>query len=472
MLFTQPVFFVFAFVVLGLHWWVLRTNRSRKYLLLAASYVFYGWWDPRFLSLIILSTLIDYVAALRIEAAGSSPARQRWMIMSLCSNLGMLAIFKYANFFVDSLQEGMAGFGVELSDTTLNIVLPVGISFFTFQTLSYTIDVYRGTLAPRRNLGDVALFVAFFPQLVAGPIVRAADFLPQLDTVRIRTTIPWRAACTLFLIGFFKKAVVADTLGPEVDKVFADPGAYDSFSVALAVLGYAAQIYCDFSGYSDMAIAMAMMLGYRLGANFDFPYFSPSIETFWRRWHISLSSWLRDYLYISLGGNRRGIRITYRNLMLTMVLGGLWHGAGWTFVVWGTLHGAALAANKYWADRRRHVGRAPMASPGVTIATTLATFVFVCFAWVFFRATSFANAWDVLAGLVDVGGASTASLSGWVAVYLVVAGVLHWFAYRRTFTDALNGLDVDRWAMAMGAVSVLVLAMRPLGASPFIYFQF
>lgn len=472
MLFTQPIFFVFFALVLVLHWYVLRTNRSRKWMLLIASYIFYGWWDPRFLSLIILSTFVDHLAATRIHRSDDDAIRKRWMIMSLVSNLGMLGIFKYANFFADSLQDAMNSLGADVSSTTLNIVLPVGISFFTFQTLSYTIDVYRRTLEPREDLLDVAVFVAFFPQLVAGPIVRASHFLPQLDTIRERASVPWRAALTLFFVGFFKKAVVADTVGAEVDKLFADPEAYDALSIVLGVFGYAAQIYCDFSGYSDMAIAVAMMLGYSLGDNFDFPYFSPSIEVFWRRWHISLSSWLRDYLYISLGGNRGGIRITYRNLLLTMVLGGLWHGAGWTFVVWGTLHGLALAGNKYWADRRRQTGRAPMSGPWVTAGTTFATFMFVCICWIFFRAATFGDAWAVLTNFVTFQGDGVQQISRWMIAYLGVGAVMHWFAYQRTFKLSIERLTVEQYAATMGVAAAVVLALRPLGASPFIYFQF
>ncbi|MEM9134686.1 MAG: MBOAT family O-acyltransferase [Actinomycetota bacterium] len=468
MLFTQPIFFAFLAVVLALQWVVLPRNQARKVMLLLASYVFYAAWDVRFLSLIILSTLVDHVAATRIAAADDPGTRRRWLLLSLVVNLGMLGIFKYLGFFADSLQDLIGAFGGEVSDVTLNITLPVGISFFTFQTLSYTIDVYRGSLEPRKSLLDVAVFVAFFPQLVAGPIVRASHFLPQLDTTRRLADVAWRPALTLFLVGFFKKAVVADTIGAEVDKLFADPAAFGWLATVGGVLGYAVQIYGDFSGYSDMAIATAMMLGYSLGENFNFPYFSRSIDDFWRRWHISLSSWLRDYLYIPLGGNRGSELATYRNLLLTMLLGGLWHGAAWTFVAWGALHGGALALHRWWT---RGLGRRAGDSPVANAAAIAGTFVFVVLVWIPFRAVTFGDMTQVLTNLVGLGDGAQ-GLSPWLAVYLAGAAVLHALAYQGRAAKLPDTLPAPQYAAVLGVAAALALALRPLGSSPFIYFQF
>lgn len=342
MIFTEFRFFVFAAIVLAIYW-AIPTDKYRKGWLLLVSYFFYGMWDWRFLSLIFLSTGVDYAVGLAMEAQ-SDEKKKRWLlILSLAVNLGVLGYFKYWNFFVDSFADAAGSMGLTVDPILLDIILPVGISFYTFQTLSYTLDIYRGSLRATRSLLDFSLFVAFFPQLVAGPIVRARDFLHQLDRKRAWAEVDLRWALTLFLLGFFKKACVADNLAPYVDGFFENPALYGTIDSWLATLMYSAQIYCDFSGYSDMAIAMAGLMGYRLTENFNAPYFASDIADFWRRWHISLSSWLRDYLYISLGGNRGGQLRTYRNLILTMLLGGLWHGASWNFVLWGAIHGVSLA---------------------------------------------------------------------------------------------------------------------------------
>lgn len=469
MLFVEARFFAFFALVMLIHWALLRRNDHRKLFLLVASYAFYAAWDWRFLGLIVLSTLVDHTVAQRIAASSAHAARRRWLLVSLVVNLGMLGVFKYANFFVDSLQDTLNALGVEISDTTLNITLPVGISFYTFQTLSYTFDVYRGTLEPRRRLLDVATFVAFFPQLVAGPIVRAKEFLPQLETPRRWSDIPWRRAATLVVVGFVKKAVVADTLAAEVDLVFADPTGHSTLGVAQGVAMYSAQIYCDFSGYSDMAIGIALMFGYALGENFRWPYLSASITDFWRRWHISLSSWLRDYLYISLGGNRRGPTRTQINLMITMLLGGLWHGASWTFVVWGGLHGGALIAHRWWQRIRPEASSLPNGlSHGASVA---ATFLFVSLAWVFFRAPDFSNAADVLGRLVAFEGTGS-TISTTSTALLLFAAVGHWFTGRGTPQQAAARLADPTYAAVLGVWAGLAIAMVPVGTRPFIYFQF
>ena len=339
MLFPTVTFAIFLTLVLGAHTVLLGRPRAWKATMLAASYVFYAWWDWRFLTLIWLSTAVDFVAGRALMASASPTRRRLLLVLSLATNLGMLGFFKYADFFVESFVNLMADLGLAVSAQPLGIILPVGISFYTFQTMSYSIDIYRGRLEPTESLLDFALFVGFFPQLVAGPIVRARDFLAQLATDD-RTPIDTGRSLRLILGGLFKKIVIADVLATElVDGVFANPGGATGLETLLAIYGYALQIYGDFSGYSDIAIGIALLLGFRFGDNFDQPYRAASLQEFWRRWHISLSSWLRDYLYVSLGGSRRGRLLTYRNLLITMLLGGLWHGAGWTFVVWGALHG-------------------------------------------------------------------------------------------------------------------------------------
>ncbi|MEM8934739.1 MAG: MBOAT family O-acyltransferase, partial [Acidobacteriota bacterium] len=408
MLFVEPLFFLFFAVVFAVSWSVPR-DRPRKAVLLAASYLFYAGWDWRFLGLILLSTAVDFVVSRAIHAAPErSSARRRWLVLSLVTNLGILATFKYLGFFVDSARAGLHALGVTVADPALSIVLPVGISFYTFQTLSYTIDVFRGRLDPVRNVLDFALFVAFFPQLVAGPIVRAAHFLPQLARRPRLGEVAGRRWLTLFLIGFVKKACVADGVAPHVEQVFSAPDAFAASAVWLAVALYAIQIYCDFSGYSDMAIACAGLLGYDLGPNFRFPYLASSVADFWRRWHISLSTWLRDYLYIPLGGSRGTRWATTRNLMLTMLLGGLWHGAAWTFVAWGALHGVALAVHRGW--RRLVEQRVPTITlPPVvtrTASTALTLWVVAC-GWILFRAESFGDAGVLLKAFVLGRGAGT-----------------------------------------------------------------
>ena len=381
----------------------------------------------------------------------------------------MLGFFKYFNFFAESAAALMATLGIEVSQTTLAITLPVGISFHTFQTLSYTIDVYRGKLQPRTQLLDVALFVAFFPQLVAGPIVRAANFLPQLDSARKLSQVRVRACLALFLSGFVKKAVVADNVAPFVDQVFAAPALYDAFALVTGVCLYALQIYCDFSGYSDMAIAVAGLLGFALPVNFRTPYLAASITDFWRRWHISLSSWLRDYLYIPLGGNRGGRLATHRNLMLTMLLGGLWHGAAWNFIVWGFLHGLALALEREW---RRTTLSGLLSGRMATAAGLAVTLCWVLVAWVFFRAPDFATASVYLGRIVTLEQGSALLEPAWLwavfPCFLVVEAVQRRWDVLQRFSQ----LPAPVFSSAFGAAMALAVAFVPTGYRPFIYFQF
>ena len=350
MIFSQIEYLFFFVLVFGIYW--MTPRRRRVWILLIASCVFYGSWNVRYLALIWASTLVDFVAAGRMYRAERAAVRARWLLASLVANLGALAVFKYYGFFTESLAAMLEAVGIAVHMPSLELLLPVGISFYTFQSMSYTIDVWRGRRAPETGLVYFATYVSFFPQLVAGPIVRSDELIPQLRAPPPLSVSKVKRGGKLFLWGLIKKNIFADLVAVKcVDVIFANPAAFDTPTLWLGALGYSLQIYADFSGYTDMARGSALMLGYELPENFRTPYLSRSLTEFWRRWHMSLSTWLRDYLYISLGGNRGGRTKTYRNLMLTMLLGGLWHGAAWTFVVWGALHGGGLALHRLWRTR-------------------------------------------------------------------------------------------------------------------------
>jgi alginate O-acetyltransferase complex protein AlgI len=469
MLFVQPIYLVF-FVIVFTAYWSIRSNRRRKALLLLASYIFYGAWDWRFLSLIWVSTMVDYLVGLQLGRTAAAQPRRLLLALSLVVNLGLLGFFKYFHFFVDSFTDLVNALGLPPpGPTTLNIILPVGISFYTFQTLSYTIDIYRGKLEPTRDLLDLSLFVGFFPQLVAGPIVRAADFLPQLESRRLFSSVDVRWALVLFLVGFFKKVCVSDNIAPAIDAYFANPQEYTAVSAMVAIALYAIQIYCDFSGYSDMAIASAALLGYRLCLNFDFPLLAPNITEFWRRWHISLSTWLKDYLYISLGGNRKGPRRTMFNVMGTMVLGGLWHGAAWTFVIFGMLHGMALLIHRGWVLL---VGERFRSSRGWSLLCCPITFYWFCLTLIFFRAQSFSQAWITCRSclLFESPGTEQLALS-WLCLAALLL-LVHWISYRRFVTEWWRRGPDWAFACGLGLVVALIMTLVPTTTQPFIYFQF
>lgn len=353
MLFNSPTYVWFLPVVVVVYW-MLR-HRYRWALLLIASYYFYGSWDPRFLSLIVLSTMVDYVAALRMAATESDSGKKRWLWFSLLVNLSVLGVFKYANFFVDSAIVALDASGLSVPDFYVRIGVPVGISFYTFQTLSYTIDVYRGRLQPERHLGRFAVYVAFFPQLVAGPIERATSLLPQFVT-RARIGLEdVQHGINRIAYGFFKKIVVADHLAVYVGNVFNDVAQAQALSIAIGTVFFAIQVYCDFSGYSDIAIGSARLFGIRLMNNFDRPYLVHSLRGYWRKWHISLSTWVRDYVYIPLGGSRSGLWQTAFNLVLSFTLVGLWHGPRWTYVLFGFCHGSYMTLERLARKRSEHL---------------------------------------------------------------------------------------------------------------------
>lgn len=464
MTFNSAEYGVFLLVVLAVYWQLPR--RPQNLLLIGASYLFYGWWDPRFLVLLAASTLIDFGVGLRMAASSSDTARRRWLAGALTANLGILGFFKYWGFFTDSAVEVVDRLGLHWTAPALHVVLPVGISFYTFQSMSYAIDVYRRRVEPCRSLLDYATFVSFFPQLVAGPIERAGHMLPQYERTRRRPALDEvGAALSLILVGLFRKVVIADTMAPIVAAGYA-PGASGGAAL-LAFYAFALQIYGDFAGYSAIARGSARLLGVELMINFDAPYLSASPTEFWRRWHISLSSWLRDYLYVPLGGNRRGPRRQHVNLMIVMLVGGLWHGASWTFVVWGAIHGGLLVAHRAWSGRR----------PDPVARTwpwrVLLTFHAVCVAWIFFRARSFGEAGDVIQAIAS--GPATGLVA--TSVQLVVLAGLATLALDLLVARGRDEARLATWTpvrqgLAAGALLVGLVVFAGATPVPFIYFQF
>ena len=459
-------FFLFCLVIYQIFY---RNQKARSIYLLIVSLFFYYKSSGIYFLLIVLSSLIDFNAGKWIAQTSSSSKKKILMILSIVTNFGLLGYFKYTNFFFDFLNDINAG-TFEAAD----IFLPVGISFFTFQSLSYTIDIYRGKLDPEESFTDFLFFVSFFPQLVAGPIVRAKEFLPQIRKKLFVSNADVGKAVYLIAAGLFKKAVIADYISINfVDRIFEMPTRYTGFENLMGLYGYALQIYCDFSGYSDMAIGLALLLGFKLPVNFDSPYQSASITEFWRRWHISLSAWLKDYLYISLGGNRKGKILQYRNLLLTMLLGGLWHGAAWRFVVWGGIHGLALAFEKMinlpaWVGKNKFT----------RIFGVLLTFHIVCLCWIFFRAESFAIGMEMINQILFFfhGEVFTQFIVGYPAVFaFLVAGFILHFVPRSAElkTEALVGkLPTAGKAILLIMVIWLVIQVKSSDIQPFIYFQF
>ena len=457
------VFFVIVFI---LSWALMPHPRAWRPFILVASYVFYGWVDWRWVLLLVGSSLVNTVAAQVIARTPSQQTRKRALIAAIVFDLGLLCVFKYLGFFVTEMDDALDTIGLGSPLPLVQVVLPIGISFFTFQAISYVVDVYREE-TKAASLGDVAILQAFFPHLVAGPIVRANELLPQLRTPRDPREV--LAGPGLFLIagGLVKKTVIADELARNVvDPVFNDPGAHSGLEVLLAIYGFAAQIYCDFSGYTDMAIGTALLLGFVLPQNFNRPYLASSLQEFWRRWHMTLSRWLRDYLYIPLGGSRDGPRRTYRNLMLTMLLGGLWHGAAWTFVIWGGIHGGALSAER-WARERWQGFHMP------TWAGWFITFHVVCLAWVFFRSPDLSTAFEML-GQVTAGGPSPLVTLPMVFLTVVAIAIQ---AVPTRFWERGEAWLVTRPVAAQGvALGLLIVAADAAvgqeGVAPFIYYQF
>ena len=460
------LFLVFYFVYIL----TLKTHRLRIAYVVLFSLFFYYKSSGIFFLLLIFSSVLDYVIAKLIYDERDKFYRKLYLIISLLVNLGLLGYFKYTNFFIDNVNLAFdADFKFQ------DIILPVGISFYTFQTLSYTIDVYRKELEPTKSFMDFLFFVSFFPQLVAGPIVRASDFIPQIYKRLKLTKEEFNAALFLIIGGLLKKAVISDYISINfVDRVFDAPNSYTSFENLMASYGYAIQIYCDFSGYSDMAIGLALLMGFWLPPNFRTPYQSASITEFWRRWHISLSTWLRDYLYISLGGNRGGKFKTYINLFLTMLLGGLWHGASWKFVLWGVLHGSALAFERFFGN----LIKLPKNYFVKTIQILL-TFHFVAFCWLFFRAKDFSTALQLISNIGEL----TFDWKQWLVIIqgyqnvflLILIGFVWHFLPNRVIQflqKAFGSLPLIGKAIVLAFVFWIVYATASAGPQPFIYFQF
>ena len=464
--FNYLVFFILVFVF----YWIINGNyKWQNILLLISSYIFYAWWDWRFLSLIIFSSFLDYYVALNLYSSITPKKRERWLLVSLFSNLGLLAIFKYYNFFAESFADSMKMLGWEVDNLTLNIILPVGISFYTFQTLSYTIDIYRKQFMPTKNIISFLTYVAFFPQLVAGPIERASNLLPQIEGNRVFREKWFKDGLFQISIGLFRKIVIADNLGKYVDVVYANSEIHNSSTLLLGTFFYAFQIYYDFAGYSDIAIGSAKLLGFQFNQNFNFPYFSKSITEFWRRWHMSLSYWLRDYLYISLGGNRKGIKITYRNLMITMLLGGLWHGSSWNFIIWGGIHGIALSIEKFVFSNRKNLH--------FNYIGYFYTFSIVLISWVFFRAQDLESAFGIVHTILKfnfikpfIGNINTIAVS----VSMLSLGIFfdfYLFKADKQLEDFANNLNHVRLVVFISII-ILLMSLFYATSNNFIYFQF
>jgi alginate O-acetyltransferase complex protein AlgI len=473
MLFHTPSFAIFLTVLLALLA-LVRHVGARKFILLAVSYLFYMWWKPVFVLPLLATTIIDYLVARRLEIESRPRQRRGLLIFSLVANLGLLAYFKYRDFFIVNAVTFARELGFDFSPALAGVILPVGISFYTFHTTSYTIDVYRREIPACRSLREFALFITFFPVLVAGPILRAKQFLPELQRP-VQLTLS-RAVVFLFVRGLGKKVVVADNLAPFVDQIFADPTHWPSALIWTATIAFSIQIYCDFSGYSDMARALAMIFGYNIPLNFDRPYFAQSPAEFWRRWHISLSTWLRDYLYIPLGGSRRGILVTCRNLMITMFLGGLWHGAAWNFVLWGCLHGLMLCAQRLYGSLR------PISPSGGKRARPFLSWAAlqygILLTWITFRVTNTSKMvvalekfvmFDFRGGLFDAGPANV----GFVLFLMAAFWSLHVISMRiGDLEQHLAKLPIPAAAAACVFLLTLFAIFWPLDRTPFIYFQF
>ena len=488
MLFNTPefiVFFIFVIAVIS----CLKFKRFQHLFLVGTSYFFFYFSNNFLITLLIYSTLLDFYLGKAIFNAKDKQTKKLLLIVSLAGNLGLLGFFKYVNFMIAEVNEIVKYFGGSHIES-LEIILPIGISFYTFQTISYTVDIYRGKLTPSESFWEFALFVSFFPQLVAGPILRASHFLPQLRekltkgnlTSRLRTiTIhhsSLRFGITLMAIGFFKKMFFADNISPMVNEIFSVPLGLESFSIIIGAIGFGVQIYCDFSGYSDIAIGAAIILGFHIPANFNKPYFATSPIDFWRRWHISLSTWLRDYLYIPLGGNRKSNSRTYINLFTVMIIGGLWHGASWNFLIWGALHGGYLAIHKIIVKKFPSLEDSKLLrSRKIKIISILVTQYFIFLAWLAFRVEDINALPYVLYKYVIWDFATDATvqiiLHNKLPLLLIVGFfILNYISYKRDITKKLSELKIRYWVLILFGMMTLILLFYDPFPEEFIYFRF
>lgn len=481
MLFNSWTFWLFFSIVLPLYW--LLPHKAQNRMLLLASYVFYGWWDWRFLPLILFSTAMDYYLGLWVAKADSPRTRKFCIVVSVSLNLFLLGIFKYYGFFSRELMHLLSSLGIPASLPVLNVILPVGISFYTFQSMSYVLDIYRGIGIPARNIADFALYVAFFPHLVAGPIMRSglraveaggAGLLKQIVVPRHYRDGDFQQGLYLIVLGLFKKVVVGDNMAIVVNTIFrADPSSLSGLECLAGIYAFAFQIYADFSGYSSIAQGLARWMGIDLMTNFRMPYFAVSPSDFWRRWHISLSTWLRDYVYVSFGGSRGTDRQTYRNLMLTMLLGGIWHGANWTFIVWGAFHGALLCAYRWLDEPNRNKTLADF-SPLHAAWRVFLMFQFVCFGWLLFRAESLSQVWAMMVAIATRPTLTPLALSA-LALPCFYALPLLLFEFWLERCKDLRALVAAPWlprGLAYAYCTLMLVYFRAPIAHEFIYFQF
>lgn len=483
MLFNSLDFFIFLPIVFVLYWFVLNKHyKLQNYLLLVASYFFYACWDYRFLFLLIFSTVLDYYTGLKIYDSPEKKNKRFWLWLSIIINLGFLGFFKYYNFFVTSFADLLGSMGIHTNVWTLNIILPVGISFYTFHGLSYVIDIYYNRINPERNFASYSLFVSFFPLLVAGPIERATHLLPQIIKERVFNLQQATAGIRLVVWGLFKKVVVADNCGIVVDSIFNDPSA-GPFHRIIGMIFFSFQIYGDFSGYTDIARGVAKFFGFELMLNFNLPYFSRSIAEFWRRWHISLSSWFRDYVYIPLGGSKEGKLKAIRNVFIIFLISGFWHGANWTFIVWGGIH-ALLFLPSFIIRTSKDNFNEPIVQPGrwlPSLKTTiqiLVTFILVTIAWVFFRAETLAHAVSYLSFVSDLGSFRLQTFEGELNTTVIISlfAILFMVAFEYINICRHNGNFLDESSGKLFlAVIVILLQLTYFfkgDSASFIYFQF
>ena len=474
MLFNSFEFLLFLPIVFLLYWFVFKKLTHQNILILIASYVFYGWWDWRFLSLILFSTIIDYIIGNKLDRTEKNTQRKTLLWISLTVNLGMLGFFKYYNFFVDSWVDAWAELGITMHRSSLQIILPVGISFYTFQTLSYTIDVYRKKLTPTKDFIAFASFVSFFPQLVAGPIERATNLLPQFYKSRKFDYNLAVSGMKLILWGLVKKVVIADSCAILVNKIFADYQNESGLALTMGAIYFAFQIYGDFSGYSDIAIGTSRLFGFNLMRNFNYPYFSRDIAEFWRRWHISLSTWFRDYLYIPLGGSRGTKLFQVRNVFIIFLVSGFWHGANWTFIAWGGLNAVfflpLLLTNKN-RNNLNHIASNSLLPNIKEFFQIIVTFGLTTFAWIFFRAATIADAFLYIQRLLDFSNFFPDFIRHKKAIPLILAFVvIEWFSRKQEYAIVLDKKYRTIFYLLFTFMVLYYASVEE--KSSFIYFQF
>ena len=470
MIFNTPIFFWFFCIFILFYGFAFLKQTPKVYLLLVSSLIFYGGWNYSFIPLLVGSGIADYFIAQAIDNSSSQGNKKRWLTLSLLLNLGILATFKYADFAIASVADLFSVLGYQASFSTLSWVLPVGISFYTFQSMSYTIDVYRGDMKPRKGLVEFVAALSFFPQLVAGPILRAKHILPQMHAISMPKWLEAKHGFLLITVGLIKKTG-ADILAIPADKAFTAQESLSTLEMWTGVLAFSGQIYGDFSGYTDMAIGLAILLGFNIPLNFRVPYFAISPVDFWRRWHISLSSWLKDYLYISLGGNRNNNRT--RNVFLTMLLGGLWHGAAWTFVAWGAFHGAIITLTHYLANLQIFSSFNRSNTLAVSLVKWAVTFYLILIGWVFFRATDINSAITIIGNLHTFGSASQLGTNAWsifilTSVWVLLMHVMDYFVIKSA--DKLEKKNWQFWLLIILGQALCLLIGEP--SNEFIYFQF